>query len=416
MRKSVKILLFILGIFFSNFFLNKIQINNFLTDSCISLEIYTSYEIKTSQFYNLTGSPIIINGNGGWYTVNLTVEWCTGSGTFNDPYIIQNVLIDGQNSGNCIEIKNSDVYFIIKNCSVYNSGNGSSSAGIFLDNVKNGNLVDSIHSYDNDYGIHLIYCYNITIEGNVIENNHNFGIILGVSNDNLISNNILYNNGYEGIFLGISNHSRIIGNTVTNNGNFGIYIGSSSKNNTISENTVRNNNGGGITASTSNNSTIRRNNVIHNKIGIEVWQSNYNKIYENNISENYDIWGIWVAGGSEYNLFYNNCFINNEVNAWDDGMNNNWNCSILGNYWDDYNGNDADNNGIGDIPYVIDGSANSVDQLPLMQCSLLEDGVIEDGVIEISGYNIILLTSIFALISIALFKKSKKNSNNPKKQ
>jgi len=113
MRKSVKILLFILGIFFSNFFLNKIQINNFLTDSCISLEIYTSYEIKTSQFHNLTGSPIIINGNGGWYTVNLTVEWCTGSGTFNDPYIIQNVLIDGQNSGNCIEIKNSDVYFII---------------------------------------------------------------------------------------------------------------------------------------------------------------------------------------------------------------------------------------------------------------------------------------------------------------
>jgi nitrous oxidase accessory protein NosD len=44
------------------------------------------------------------------------------------------------------------------------------------------------------------------------------------------------------------------------------------------------------------------------------------------------------------------------VNFWDNGEE--------GNYWEDYNGTDANNDGIGDTPYVIDD--NNVDNYPLM--------------------------------------------------
>jgi hypothetical protein len=44
------------------------------------------------------------------------------------------------------------------------------------------------------------------------------------------------------------------------------------------------------------------------------------------------------------------------VNFWDNGKE--------GNYWEDYNGTDANRDGIGDAPYVID--ADNVDRYPLM--------------------------------------------------
>jgi len=73
---------------------------------------------------------------------------------------------------------------------------------------------------------------------------------------------------------------------------------------------------------------------------------------------------IWHSSN---NSFYHNTFINNSrqveslnsTNVWDNGY------PSGGNYWSDYSGRDANGDGIGDTPYVID--AGNVDRYPLMR-------------------------------------------------
>ena len=61
-------------------------------------------------------SPFIIDDTGaGDYTWAQAAaeDWCYGSGTWSNPYIIENVIIDAGSSGNCLEIRNSNVFFKI---------------------------------------------------------------------------------------------------------------------------------------------------------------------------------------------------------------------------------------------------------------------------------------------------------------
>ncbi len=122
--------------------------------------------------------------------------------------------------------------------------------------------------------------------------------------------------------------------------------------------------------------------VSGNKIGIT--KGDFCGILVRGSSVNNFFYANHIAGGSidgvalnsdsaENNTFYHNNFVDNGIyvtakkhNFWDD--------SEEGNYWEDYNSTDADRDGIGDTPYVID--SDNVDHYPLMEPYDVERGAV----------------------------------------
>jgi hypothetical protein len=83
--------------------------------------------------------------------------------------------------------------------------------------------------------------------------------------------------------------------------------------------------------------------------GISFFDASNNLIFNNNFIDNYDQYhGNYAQVGSE-----------DSINMWDDGK--------MGNYWSDYTGIDANGDGIGDTPYVVD--SKNTDRYPLIKPS-----------------------------------------------
>ena len=124
-----------------------------------------------------------------------------------------------------------------------------------------------------------------------------------------------------------------------------------------------------------------------------------NNVLKSNLIINSSSYGAFIDATCYDNIVSNNSFIDNGINAKDDGTNNNWDTGTLGNYWDDYSGNDKNDDGIGDISYNITGSAGSVDNYPIW-----EDG--EDE--EIPGYPLFFVIIITGILSIVIAIKTKR--------
>jgi parallel beta-helix repeat protein len=159
-----------------------------------------------------TSEKIHINNN---WTEAITEGICTGSGIFSDPYLIENLQIDTEDSGTCILIENSDAYFIIENCTL-DSGDSYPSTGIRLNNVTKGTLVNNNCSFSY-MGIGLFHCNKITISENIL-NHDRYGIYLSVCNDCNVSGNSANSTYFSGIELLHSNNATITENIMNNSG------------------------------------------------------------------------------------------------------------------------------------------------------------------------------------------------------
>jgi len=173
-------------------------------------------------------------------------------------------------------------------------------------------------------------------------------------------------------------------NTVLNGMGGSYGIGATSVNVTITGFKILNATTG-IYVEQSNGSMISHNDITASQRGIWLYYSNNSIVYDNVV---HDVaWrGIVLCGGSsentiilntvrdcgngivlsgEGNFIFHNNFVNNQ-NQTDfiPSCNNAWNDTYEGNYWSNYNGTDADQDGIGDTPYLIDG--NNQDNHPLM--------------------------------------------------
>jgi parallel beta-helix repeat protein len=101
--------------------------------------------------------------------------------------------------------------------------------------------------------------------------------------------------------------------------------------------------------------------------GLYLYASSRNRVTDNTIDSNIN-WGIWFSDAKENVIFHNNVVGNNPPvsdntegsNVWYDKQ------TKEGNWWADYKGKDADNDGIGDTPYPILGPGGMVDPYPFV--------------------------------------------------
>jgi parallel beta-helix repeat protein len=190
---------------------------------------------------------------------------------------------------------------------------------------------------------------NIIIENNKIDGG--LGIHLAFVTDSTVTNNIISNTRC-GITLVFSSNNKIENNRLLSNSNDGICCFESSSNNLIVNNTLSYSD---ISIYRNSNNNIIRNNRISNNWfrGIDLFSSNNNIIYLNNFVDN----SRNVHTESSTNLWNSPSKITYTYNG-------NTYTSHLGNYWDDYIGSDANDDGIGDPAYNIDLDK---DNYPLME-------------------------------------------------
>jgi len=284
---------------------------SFFLTSALSSQIFASNINNSSShplYYDLenknlkiaaTSGKISINGNSGWLAFKNAGN-CTGNGTYSEPYVIENLIIDGGDSGSCILIENSDVYFKIENCTLFNSGGYWLYAGIELDTTTNGQLIKNTCS-SNSNGIYLIYCDNNTISENLIHNNGE-GIFLRKCNNISVIGNTANNGRGPGIYLNNCNNNIISGNTANHN-TWGDGINLFECNNaTVSGNTASFNDYNGICLSDCNNATVSGNIASFNYYnGLLLWDFNNNNNISGNTANYNTESGIYLGFFCNYN-------------------------------------------------------------------------------------------------------------------
>jgi len=242
---------------------------NFLVFSPIQTNFKSEYILlspKISNYWNLT-NEIHINNN--WSASEAVYDFISGSGTFNDPFIIENITIENlKNGNNAITIENSLDYFIIRNCKIAGSGASIYNAEINIFNSTKGILINNTISSNIGTGISLVKSYNISIIQNILFNNSYIGIGLNESCNNYVFHN---NANYQG-------------KDATSG--FGVIL-FKSHNNTLSKNSVLHNTAIGILLGNSTYNNVTLNIANYNYLGLRLTQnSNYNNIIQNNLKEN----------------------------------------------------------------------------------------------------------------------------------
>lgn len=183
------------------------------------------------------------------------------------------------------------------------------------------------------------------------------GVLIERSNSSIISDNVILTNK-NGISLFNSNNAVIYGNNITKNSYDGINI-YSSFNNLIDGNVISSN-FGGISLYWSFNNLVKNNIILGNTGGVNIYSSSNNVLSINSILNN--SWGISLFYSSNNFIYHNN--FGNIIQVSSSESTNLWSYDGEGNYWNDYSGQDLNEDGIGDIPYVID--AYQIDDNPLM--------------------------------------------------
>lgn len=310
---------------------------------------------------------------------NFTDYGFPGSGTEEDPYLIQNYNITSDEFGTPgILIDDVKKYFTIQNCFVQTMGDG-----ITIKRVNKG-ACDVINNYiyeSTGYGLEIRFGYNLLVERNTIVRAM-YGIYLDTADGSVIMENLCYQNTIKGISLYQTNDCTIV-------------------NNTLAESTE------GISLGTASDCTVANNTCANNlEYGIKLFDAQNNNLMYNTLVNNTE-YGIYLRNIASKNKIHHNAFIDNNLlgtsQAEDEGSSNTWydNESNEGNYWDDWSG-------IGS--YQIGGPATSEDLYPLDAIPVFTGlGEVEEILDSSFSSSIYIVLAIGVLALSLRFRKKRKN-------
>jgi parallel beta-helix repeat protein len=196
------------------FFENQIQNKNELVSK--------EQKLMNSESWILT-NPILIDDSDpskNWSKTANDNDWCSGSGTWNDPYVLKNIWMNISHP--CIEVRSSKVYFGIWNCSLFTKGDPA----IVLINVNNSNIYNNKISvfFSVCEGIFLSYSNNNSIDNNFIWDSY-VGIRILNGSRNGITSNLIKDCFHHGIIIqGSNSHDCYIFNNTLINNMAGVYL------------------------------------------------------------------------------------------------------------------------------------------------------------------------------------------------
>lgn len=235
---------------------------------------------------------------------NFTAQGWQGNGTVDSPYLISDLEIT--TGSTCINISNTDAYFIIENCHLSSESETPSGYAISFKSVQNG-VIRNIFMTMKAVGVTAFDISDTTFS------------YVTISDTDL------------GIFLEESEDCHIVNSTI-----------------------IRNQESSAVVLYNSDHCDIINNQLIGNRIGFLSNASEWITFSNNTIVGNSE-YGIQATSGTKKLSVYWNYIGWNNQNAVDNGSTKFWDHDDLGNWWSDY-GNES--------TYLVPGTAKAKDRFP----------------------------------------------------
>ncbi len=201
---------------------------------------------STSAITPQATSSQIVDGNGA-----LAVLADSGDGSIGNPYIIENISFNAGGGSTGIDIRNTDKYLTIRNCTFFNTAKGNSAwdTGCIRLFKVNHITVNNCTVSSSRKGIAVWYSRNVCIHNNTVRDNER-GIHISSCDGCLVENNTV-SHGLIGIWLASSPKNNITHNFVSDCfkqpaenlvpydvGGFGISLCCDSDQNMVHNNTI----------------------------------------------------------------------------------------------------------------------------------------------------------------------------------
>ncbi|MHA1716018.1 MAG: right-handed parallel beta-helix repeat-containing protein [Promethearchaeota archaeon] len=165
--------------------------------------------------------PIYIDGDAA--LLAFPNKTCGDGSSWAQAVIIENLEIDGNASASPIEIRNTALYLVIRNCTLYNSSNTGSATGIVLYNCSNVNVTNCSLTC-NQHGVFCSMSSNTIVNNSNFVNNSGDGIYYYKVSGGSILNNTLDQSQLNGIILSDTNQTTVRGNRIMNSTGNGLVV------------------------------------------------------------------------------------------------------------------------------------------------------------------------------------------------